>query len=58
MRYKDGKQSMLDGITVEYADWWFNARPSNTEPLMRLVVEADTAAKLKAKVAELKKSIL
>jgi len=32
----------LDGITVEYKDWWFNARPSNTEPLLRLSIEADT----------------
>ena len=31
----------LDGITVDYGDWWFNVRPSNTEPLLRLNVEAD-----------------
>ena len=41
-KYSDGKQDFLDGITVEYDDWWFNARPSNTEPLLRLTVEADT----------------
>ena len=33
----------LDGITVQLQDWWFNVRPSNTEPLLRLVLEAKTA---------------
>jgi phosphomannomutase len=32
----------LDGLTVESADWWFNVRASNTEPLLRLNVEATT----------------
>jgi phosphomannomutase len=41
-KYSDGKQDFLDGITVEYDNWWFNARPSNTEPLLRLTIEADT----------------
>jgi phosphomannomutase len=36
----DGTQDRLDGLTVEYADWWCNVRPSNTEPLLRLNVEA------------------
>jgi phosphomannomutase len=40
-KYSDGKQDFLDGITVEYKDWWFNVRPSNTEPLLRLTIEAD-----------------
>jgi phosphomannomutase len=38
----DGKQDRLDGLTVEYPDWWCNVRPSNTEPLLRLNVEAKT----------------
>ena len=42
----------LDGVTVEFSDWWFNLRPSNTEPLLRLNVEADGRALLDAKVAE------
>ena len=33
---------LLDGLTVEHADWWYNVRPSNTEPLLRLNVEART----------------
>ena len=41
--YADGKVSHLDGLSVEYDDWWFNVRPSNTEPVLRLVVEATTA---------------
>ena len=41
-KYSDGKQDRLDGLTVEYDDWWFNVRPSNTEPLLRLNLEART----------------
>jgi phosphomannomutase len=36
----DPKIDHLDGLTVDYGDWWFNLRPSNTEPLLRLNVEA------------------
>ena len=52
-KYSDGKQDFLDGITVEYKDWWFNVRPSNTEPLLRLTIEADTQELLEAKQKEL-----
>ncbi|MDD5727073.1 MAG: phosphomannomutase/phosphoglucomutase [Victivallales bacterium] len=40
--YADGHQFELDGLSVEYKNWWFNVRASNTEPLLRLIVEADT----------------
>jgi phosphomannomutase len=40
-RYSDGQLDELDGITISYPNWWFNVRPSNTEPLLRLNVEAD-----------------
>jgi phosphomannomutase len=40
--FKDGKVDNLDGITVEYKDWWFNVRKSNTEPLLRLNLEGKT----------------
>ncbi len=40
--FADGAVDYTDGITVEYPDWWFNVRPSNTEPLLRLVLEART----------------
>ena len=41
-KYSDGNMFELDGISVEYSNWWFNVRASNTEPLLRLIVEADT----------------
>ena len=42
LRYADAKLSKMDGISVEYPDWHFNVRPSNTEPLLRLNLEATT----------------
>lgn len=51
--YADGQQHELDGLKVEYADWWFNVRPSNTEPLLRLNLEADTLEKMEEKREEL-----
>jgi phosphomannomutase len=39
-RYSDAKQSRLDGISVDYEDWHFNVRASNTEPLLRLCLES------------------
>lgn len=52
-KYLDGRQDFLDGVTVEYKDWWFNVRPSNTEPLLRLTVEANTEDLLEQKKKEL-----
>ena len=57
-RYADGKQDELDGITVEYGDlkspawWWFNVRPSNTEPYLRLSLEASSAELCERRRAE------
>jgi phosphomannomutase len=48
-RYSDGRQYELDGISVEYPDWHFNVRPSNTEPLLRLNLEAKTQALMESK---------
>jgi phosphomannomutase len=45
--YGEGRQDRTDGLTVEFDDWWFNVRPSNTEPLLRLNVEARTDELLK-----------
>ncbi len=39
-RYADAEQSRLDGISVDYEEWHFNVRPSNTEPLLRLCLES------------------
>jgi len=47
--YTDGNMFELDGISVEYDDWWFNVRSSNTEPLLRLIVEAEDKAKMQEK---------
>jgi len=47
----DGRQDHLDGLTVEFDDWWCNVRASNTEPLLRLNVEASTPALLADKTA-------
>jgi phosphomannomutase len=46
-RYGDAKIYRLDGISVEYLDWHFNVRPSNTEPLLRLNLEATTDEQMK-----------
>jgi phosphomannomutase len=47
----------LDGLTMEFKDWWFNIRASNTEPLVRLNVEAKTELLLKQRTNELLKEI-
>ena len=48
-RYRDGRIIELDGLSVEYDDWWFNVRASNTEPLMRLNLEAKTRERMEKK---------
>ncbi len=48
-RYADARQYELDGVSVEYPDWHFNVRPSNTEPLLRLNLEAVTPELMAAK---------
>jgi phosphomannomutase len=53
-RYSDGQVDQLDGITVMYKDWWFNCRPSNTEPLLRLNIEAKTQDLLDEKFGQIK----
>ena len=52
-RYSDGQIDHFDGVTVGYKDWWFNCRPSNTEPLLRLNVEAKSRELLDEKLAEI-----
>ena len=49
----DGKQDRLDGLTVEFPDWWCNVRPSNTEPLLRLNIEARSKELLDERTAAL-----
>ena len=52
-KYSDGNQFELDGLSVEYKNWWFNVRSSNTEPLLRLIVEADDQAQMESKRDEI-----
>lgn len=52
-RFRRGKVSKIDGVRVDFRDWWFLARPSNTENLLRLSIEAKTK-----KLLEEKKKIL
>jgi phosphomannomutase len=52
-RYSDGQIDHLDGVTISYEDWWLNCRPSNTEPLLRLNVEAKSKPLLDEKVSEI-----
>jgi phosphomannomutase len=53
--FAGAQQDRLDGLTVDLGDWWFNLRPSNTEPLLRLNLEAATAGDVATHVAEVQK---
>jgi phosphomannomutase len=52
-KYSDGKYSDLDGVTIEYKDYWFNLRPSNTEPLLRFALEATSKELMESKRDEI-----
>jgi len=52
-RHSEGRIDHLDGVTVGYKEWWFNCRPSNTEPLLRLIVEAGSKELLDEKLSEI-----
>ena len=53
-KYSQGQVDDLDGVTVQFKEWWFNVRPSNTEPLLRLNVEAKNPDLLDERLNELK----
>jgi phosphomannomutase len=55
--YSSMQQDRLDGLTVDAGDWWFNLRPSNTEPLLRLNLEAPTREECDARTAEVLKMV-
>ena len=57
LAFPDGEADRLDGLTVQYPDWWFNLRPSNTEPLLRLNAEANNQQLLNEKTEKLLKII-
>jgi phosphomannomutase len=48
-RYRDGRTYVLDGFSAEFPDWHFNVRASNTEPMLRLNLEATTQALMEQK---------
>jgi phosphomannomutase len=52
-KYKEGTLDELDGIRIDFLDWWFNVRPSNTEPVLRLNLEANTKELMEQKRDEL-----
>jgi len=52
-KYADGKINELDGVRIDFPDWWFNVRASNTEPKMRLNLEAKTKELMEEKRDEL-----
>jgi len=52
-KYSDAQIDHLDGVTVRYKSWWFNCRPSNTEPLLRLNIEAKNRELLEEKLSEI-----
>jgi phosphomannomutase len=52
-RYSDGQIDNLDGVTIQYKNWWLNCRPSNTEPLLRLIVEAKSKEVLEEKLSRI-----
>jgi phosphomannomutase len=45
----------FDGYRLEFKDWWFNVRPSNTEPYLRLIIEAHSQELLEEKTEEIQK---
>lgn len=56
-KYNDAQISFIDGITIEYPDWWFNLRASRTEPLLRLNLEANKKEVFNKKLKEVKELI-
>jgi phosphomannomutase len=56
-RYKNGDIVKIDGIRVDFPEWWFILRPSNTEPILKLIVEAKSKKLMEEKKRELAKLI-
>ncbi len=53
--FKGGKRRKIDGLTIEYPDWWFNIRESKTEPVLKITIEAKNPSLLESKIKEIKK---
>ncbi len=55
--YAGGRLETIDGIRIDFDSWWFSLRKSNTEPYLRLVLEADTAEELSRRTGELRSRV-
>ena len=55
--YKKSQMDYLDGITIDMGEWWFNVRKSNTEPMLRLNLEAKSPRMLHEKFEDLKRML-
>lgn len=53
--FSDGSRDDMDGMTINYPQWWFNLRPSNTEPLLRLNIEARSQSEVEENLAKIEK---
>ena len=56
-KYMDGNLSTIDGVRIDFDDWWFSIRASNTEPILRLIVEGKTKEKMEEKLKEIESII-
>jgi phosphomannomutase len=56
-KYIDGKLLMIDGVRIDFDDWWFSIRSSNTESILRLIVEGKTKEKMEEKLKEIEQII-
>jgi phosphomannomutase len=56
-QYKKAQIDYLDGITIDFGDWWFNVRKSNTEPMLRLNLEAASPEMLQEKLKEVQRTL-
>jgi phosphomannomutase len=57
-RYEnEGRMTLLDGLKVDFPDYWIHVRPSNTEPIIRMIAEAETAARARAALRRLRNEI-
>jgi phosphomannomutase len=56
-KYIEGKLLTIDGVRIDFDDWWFSLRSSNTEPILRLIVEGKTRERMEEKLKEIKQII-
>ncbi|MFA5072142.1 MAG: phosphomannomutase/phosphoglucomutase, partial [Candidatus Pacearchaeota archaeon] len=57
-KYIDGKLITIDGVRIDFDNWWFSIRASNTEPILRLIIEGKTKEIMEEKLKEIQDLIL